>query len=131
MEGEDEIMEGTILLRGVLALRACWTTWARGPAQPGGDPTPLQPPSGAVANTPFLQGYREHLAYCVNACLFCLQCGQLPRDNRLGFSLLRDGTCRGTGGIISGMVAVALAPLAAVELVMAIHSGRGFLRKRD
>ena len=28
--GEEEIMEGNILLRGVLGLRACWLAWLQG-----------------------------------------------------------------------------------------------------
>ena len=33
-DGEEEVFEGTILLRGVLGLRACWLAWARGPSEP-------------------------------------------------------------------------------------------------
>ena len=63
MEGEEEIMEGTILLRVVLALRACWHAWFRGadestpPGTPGpsvslGEVPALPPAIGAVQGAP-------------------------------------------------------------------------------
>ena len=119
-------MEGTVLLRGVLALRACWLAWARGPAPPSADPRTPEPGSPGLLQRPFLQGYRDHLACTFRSCLFCLRCGQRPRDNCLGFSLLRDGTCRGSTTTLSATVTNALAPLgleAAPSLGSTHHNG--------
>ena len=76
-EGEDEIIEGTILLRGVLALRACWLAWFRGAnesnpfAAPGPNgrpgegrglpPVPAPPP-------PFLAGIQGAPRHCSLRC---------------------------------------------------------------
>ena len=34
-DGPDEVVEGSILLRGVLGLRSCWTAWYKGPRDGG------------------------------------------------------------------------------------------------
>ena len=47
----DEILEGTIMLRGVLALRACWQAWFRG-ADPARAPTVPGPPRGGNVTLP-------------------------------------------------------------------------------
>ena len=50
--GEEEIMEGRILLRGVLGLRACWLAWLKGGttcACPGvGGSLPVSTASGLI-----------------------------------------------------------------------------------
>ena len=92
-------MEGTILLRGVLALRSCWHAWARGPT-----PTVVRTPTaledaGRVV-TPgthsFLSPYRNHLGLPVQPAggFLCLHCGAIARDNRRGF-INEDCKCPG------------------------------------
>ena len=111
MDGAEEIIEGTILLRGVLGLRACWLAWARGPKDRQTESPPPIPNDPVVAPS-FLGSYREHVQCTLLACAFCLRCGQLPKQTRDGFTLARDGACRAQLGIIPARVAVAIASLA-------------------
>ena len=97
-DGPEEVMEGSILLRGVLGLRSCWTAWYRGPHEGDvdgdvdGDLLASQSVDSAPT-PPFLQGYRAHVGHSASNCHFCLRCGRLPRDNRRGFMDHLDGVC--------------------------------------
>ena len=123
MDGEEEVVEGSILLRGVLALRACWLVWYRGPAGSGTGGTEApglsfsQSPSGGVSKA-FSNGYMEHIGYTARSCHFCLRCGKVPRDNRLGFQLHTDGACLGPNAPLTATVAVAVGAL--------LHTGAEF-----
>ena len=87
------------MLRGVLALRACWHAWYRGLA-PNAGPAPSLDEAQMVSPRnacPFLAPYRDHCGIQVRAegGHVCLLCGALARDNRRGFSTKGDGICKG------------------------------------
>ena len=111
MDNEEEVFEGTIMLRGVLGLRACWLAWARGPQSQGTGGSAQAPTQHLVQPPAFLGGYRDHVPGNVAACLFCLRCGLLPRSSREGFSLSLDGSCSAQLGIIPARVAIGISTL--------------------
>ena len=94
---EEEIIEGSILLRGVLSLRACWHAWHRGVAPDVGQPPHIAETQLASLRIerPFLPSYHDHVGISISAegGHICLMCGALARDNRRGFSTKRDGVC--------------------------------------
>ena len=109
---EGEIFEGSIMLRGVLALRASWHAWYRcvTPSPGPSPPLPLAlvaPPRSAF---PFLPSYRDHFGLPIRADggHICLMCGALARDNRRGFSLKRDGVCKGQLAALTHVAASAI-----------------------
>ena len=111
-EEAEEVFEGTILLRGVLGLRACWLAWARGPQAPpaeDGASPPSLPQQGPPPPAPrFLEGYREHLPVLVGTGLCCLRCGCLPRDQRIGFTMQNDKACSANLATVSPRVITGL-----------------------
>ena len=107
-DGDEEVVEGSILLRGVLGLRSCWTAWYRGPSAtvPPGQ-THSNSPAVEARTAPFLQAYRAHVGHTAKNCHFCLRCGKLPRDNRTGFQDHLDGRCISSSGPLTATVLVA------------------------
>ena len=108
-DGPDEIIEGSILLRGVLGLRSCWTAWYKGPHESGHKGVEHPNQGQALAHAPpLLSSYLSHVGHSVSSCHFCLRCGKLPRDNRKGFQEHMDGMCHGPGAPISATVSQAV-----------------------